>query len=349
MTRGQVLSAVVEKRVKRMSKVLLAHGDGGLLTHRLIKELFLEAFDPEILCELSDAAGITGSERMAFATDSFVVDPIFFPGGDIGKLAVAGTVNDLSVYGAVPKYLSVGFILEEGLPMEDLRKIACSLGKAAKGAGVKIAAGDTKVVEKGKLDKIFINTSGVGEVLDNYSQIENIREGDVVIVSGNVGDHGAAIISRRAGIGLESDIVSDCAALNHIVIPLWQNFESVRLMRDPTRGGVATTLKEIAETMEDKDIELIEESIPVDVQVRAASEVLGLDPLYLANEGKFLLICGEEEAEKALEFIRNFPEGCNAQEIGRVTAGKGYVRLKTPLGGTKLLDMLAGAQLPRIC
>lgn len=331
-----------------MSKILLAHGDGGLLTHQLIKELFLEAFDPEILCELSDAAGITCSEKMAFATDSFVVDPIFFPGGNIGKLAVAGTVNDLSVYGAVPKYLSVGFILEEGFPLEDLRTIAVSLGETARAAGVKIAAGDTKVVQKGKVDKIFINTSGVGELLDNYSRAQCIQAGDAVIVSGNVGDHGAAIVSRRAGIGLESDILSDCAALNHIIIPLWQQFKSIRLMRDPTRGGVATTLKEIAESAA-KDIELIEADIPVDSQVKAAAEILGLDPLYLANEGKFLLICAQEEASRIIQFIRSFPQGGNARQIGRVIEGKGYVRLKTPLGGTKLLDMLAGEQLPRIC
>lgn len=331
-----------------MSKILLAHGDGGLLTHQLIKEVFLEAFDTEILCELSDAAGIVGSEKMAFATDSFVVDPIFFPGGDIGKLAVAGTVNDLSVYGAVPKYISVSFLLEEGLPLEDLKTIAVSLGATARKAGVKIAAGDTKVVERGKLDKIFINTSGVGELLDNYSQVENIREGDVLIVSGNVGDHGAAIISRRAGLGFESDIVSDCAALNHIVIPLWKEFKSIRVMRDPTRGGVATTLKEIAESMR-KDFELEEEKIPIDPQVGGVSEALGLDPLYLANEGKFLLVCGQDEAPAIIDFIRGFPEGTNAAEIGRVIAGKGHVRMRTPLGGTKLLDMLAGAQLPRIC
>lgn len=331
-----------------MKKILLAHGDGGLLTHQLIKEVFLEAFDAEILCELSDAAGISCSEKMAFATDSFVVDPIFFPGGNIGKLAVAGTVNDLSVYGAVPKYISVSFLLEEGLPLEDLKTIAVSLGDTARAAGVKIAAGDTKVVERGKLDKIFINTSGVGELLGNHSRAENIREGDVLIVSGNVGDHGAAIISRRAGLGFESDIASDCAALNHIVIPLWQEFKSIRLMRDPTRGGVATTLKEIAEAM-GKDFELEEEKIPVDSQVRGAAEVLGLDPLYLANEGKFLLVCGQEEAPGIIDFIRSFPEGRNAAVIGRVTPGKGYVKMKTPLGGTKLLDMLAGAQLPRIC
>ncbi len=331
-----------------MSKVLLAHGDGGLLTHQLIKELFLEAFDAEILCELSDAAGIACAEKMAFATDSFVIDPIFFPGGDIGKLAVAGTVNDLSVYGAVPKYISVSFMLEEGLPLEDLRRIAFSLGEAARKAGVKIAAGDTKVVERGKLDKVFINTSGVGELLDNYSQAENIREGDAVIVSGNVGDHGAAIISRRAGIDLESDILSDCAPLNHIIIPLWKEFKSIRLMRDPTRGGVATTLKEISESMK-KDVELVEEDIPVDPRVRSVSEVLELDPLYLANEGKFLLICSKEEAGDVLEFIRTFPEGSNARQIGQVVPGSGCVRLLTPLGGTKLLDMLAGAQLPRIC
>jgi len=340
---------ISQKRVESMSRVLLAHGDGGLLTHNLIKDLFLEAFDPEILCELSDAAGIDCGEKMAFATDSFVVDPIFFPGGNIGKLAVAGTVNDLAVYGAVPKYISVGFILEEGLPLEDLRTIAYSLGETARAAGVKIAAGDTKVVEKGKLDKIFINTSGIGELLDNHSRVESIQEGDAVIVSGNVGDHGAAIISRRAGIGLESDIVSDCAALNHIVIPLWQEIKSVRLMRDPTRGGVATTLKEIAEAMQNKDIELLEEDIPIDAQVKAASELLGLDPLYLANEGKFLLICGKEDAGRAMDLIRSFPEGRNARVIGSVIPGQGNVRLRTPLGGTKLLDMLAGAQLPRIC
>ncbi len=331
-----------------MDKILLAHGDGGLMTHQLIKELFLQAFDPEILCELSDAAGIDCSEKMAFATDSFVIDPIFFPGGNIGKLAVAGTVNDLSVYGSVPKYISVSFILEEGFLMEDLKTIAFSLGETARAAGVKIAAGDTKVVPRGKLDKIFINTSGVGSLMENYSRAERIREGDAVIVSGNVGDHGAAIVSRRAGIDLESDILSDCATLNHIVVPIWQKFKSVRLMRDPTRGGVATTLKEIAESAE-KDIELVEENIPVAPQVRGVSEVLGLDPLYLANEGKFLLICGQEEASDIIDFIRTFPEGRNAKRIGQVISGEGSVRLKTPLGGTKLLDMLAGAQLPRIC
>lgn len=331
-----------------MNKILLAHGDGGLLTNRLIEDIFLRAFDGEILCELGDAACIGCKEKMAFATDSFVVDPIFFPGGDIGKLAVAGTVNDLSVYGSVPRYLSVSFILEEGMPVEDVKKIARSIGETARSAGVKIVAGDTKVVEKGKADKVYINTTGVGELLKNFSRAGKIGAGDVIIISGNIGDHGAAIISRRAGINFESDIVSDCAPLNHIIVPLWEKFEGIRLMRDPTRGGVATTLKEIA-LQASKDFEIYEEELPFDPQVRGAAEVLGLDPLYLANEGKFIVIVDNRFAVDVLDTIRRYPEGRNARIIGRVLEGKGEVRLKTALGGTKILDMLAGEQLPRIC
>ena len=337
-----------QKRVLSMDRILLAHGDGGLLTHQLIEEIFLKAFDAEILCEMSDAAAIAGSEKMAFATDSFVVDPIFFPGGDIGKLAVAGTVNDLAVYGAEPQYLSVSFIIEEGLPLTDLEKIARSLGETARSAGVKIAAGDTKVVDRGKLDKVFINTSGVGRLLGPVSTPGNIQIGDLVIVSGNVGDHGAAIITRRAGIDMESDLKSDCAPLNHIIVPMWKKFPGLRVMRDPTRGGMATALKEIALDMKN-DFEIREDEIPVDQRVRSAAEVLGLDPLYLANEGKFIIIAAEDQAGEVVDFIRRFPEGKNARIIGRVVPGKGDVKLKTALGGTKVLDMLAGDPLPRIC
>ncbi|NLO89102.1 MAG: hydrogenase expression/formation protein HypE [Clostridia bacterium] len=331
-----------------MDKILLAHGDGGLLTHRLIEEIFVREFGSDILGEMGDAAGIECGKKIAFATDSFVVSPIFFPGGDIGKLACAGTVNDLSVYGSKPRFLSVSFILEEGTPMEDLIKVARSLGETARFAGVKIAAGDTKVVEKGKGDKIYINTAGVGEMLDNFSQAHKIKTGDAIIVSGNIGDHGAAIISRRAGIDFESVIKSDCAPLNHIIVPLWEAYEGIRLMRDPTRGGVATTLKEIA-MQASKDFLIYEELLPFDPQVRSAAEVLGLDPLYLANEGKFIAVVDAAIAGEVVNFIRRFPEGENAAVIGEVLEGRGDVKVKTPLGGTKLLDMLTGEQLPRIC
>jgi len=331
-----------------VDKILLAHGDGGLLTHQLIEEIFIQEFGSDILGEMGDAAGIECGKKIAFATDSFVVSPIFFPGGDIGKLACAGTVNDLSVYGSRPRFLSVSFILEEGTPIEDLIKVARSLGETARSAGVKIAAGDTKVVEKGKGDKIYINTTGVGEMLNNFSQAHKIKAGDAVIVSGTIGDHGAAIISRRAGIDFESIIKSDCAALNHIIVPLWETFDGIRLMRDPTRGGAATTLKEIA-LKASKDFLIHEELLPFDPQVKSAAEVLGLDPLYLANEGKFIAVVDGAIAEEVVNFIRRYPEGKNAAVIGEVLEGRGDVRLKTLLGGTKFLDMLAGEQLPRIC
>lgn len=340
--------------------VLLAHGDGGLLTSKLLEEVFTKHLKDEALLHMTDAAvlslpgqGLTGRASaagcLAFTTDSFVVKPIFFPGGDIGKLAVAGTVNDLSVMGAEPLYLSAGFILEEGFPLEQLERVVISMAETAREAGIRIVAGDTKVVERGHGDGLFINTSGIGVVIPEANLgYDRIQEGDLVVINGPVGLHGAAILCRRKGIEFDSPVESDCAPLNRIILSLLKKFPGIKFMRDATRGGLATVLKEAA-VMAGKEITLFEEDIPVSEEVQGIIEMLGLDSLYLANEGKFVAIVEADEAEAVVRAMREFPEGAQAAIIGRVKKGGGDLFLKTTLGGNRYLDLLAGEQLPRIC
>ena len=328
--------------------ITLDYGSGGKKTARLIEEMILPRLDNPALRELSDGAIHPGGEELVFSTDSFVVSPRFFPGGDIGKLAVCGTVNDLAMCGGAPKFLSCSFILEEGLPMEELERIVASMAKACEQAGVRIVTGDTKVVEKGRGDGIYINTAGIGVLRFPGLSPANLRVGDAVLVSGTVGDHGTTVMLERSGM-LQGEMRSDCAALNRIALDLLETVPGVRVLRDPTRGGVATTLNEFVEGR-DLGIELDEDSIPVAQPVRAACELLGLDPLYCANEGKLLAVVPEERAEQALAVLRRHEEGRNAARIGRVSGEfPGKLVMKTPLGGRRVLQKLSGAQLPRIC
>lgn len=331
-------------------KVLLAHGDGGALSHDLINELFLKHFHGQAQAGLCDAAVIPAAAgRMAFTTDSFVVNPIFFPGGDIGKLAVCGTVNDLAVSGAVPRYISASFILEEGLEMGVLERIAASMAEAAGAAGVKIVTGDTKVVERGSADKVYINTAGIG-LLPGGVRLgyDRVAPGDVLVINGNIGEHGVAVLSGRPGIAFESAVESDCAALNHLTGELIKKFKTIKLMRDPTRGGLATTVKEVALGC-GLDIILDEKEIPVSPGVAGAAEMLGLDPLYLANEGKVVVVAKARESREIVAWMRSHPLGRGAGIIGEVRKGWGEVYLKTAFGGTRLIEMLSGQPLPRIC
>ena len=289
-----------------------------------------------------------GAGRLAFSTDSFVVDPLFFPGGDIGKLSVCGTVNDLAVCGAEPKYLSLSFILEEGLKLEELRQIVASIKAQAEKAGVQIVTGDTKVVEKGRGDKIYINTAGIGFVRFPGLSPKNLRPGDAVIVSGTVGDHGTAVMLARSGM-MQGDIRSDCAALNALCARVLETGAAVRVLRDPTRGGVATTLNEFVEGTE-LGIVLREEDVPVRPQVRSACAMLGLEPLYCANEGKLLAVVAAEDAQAVLDAMRETDEGRDAAVIGTVSdAYPGRLVMETAFGGKRILQKLTGAQLPRIC
>ena len=328
--------------------ITLDYGSGGKKTSRLIEELLVPAFSNPALDMLGDGAVVEGSGSLAFSTDSFVVDPIFFPGGDIGKLAVCGTVNDLAVCGAEPKYLSCALILEEGLPMEDLRRVVTSIRSAAEHAGVQIVTGDTKVVEKGRGDRLYINTAGIGFMKHPGLSPRSIREGDAVIVSGTVGDHGAAVMLARSGM-MQGELFSDCAALNGLCRAILETGANVRVLRDPTRGGVATTLNEFVEGSA-LGVVIDEDSIPVKPQVRAACGMLGLDPLYCANEGKLLAVVDAEDAEKVLGAMRKTDEGRDAALIGHVCADyPGRLVMQTRFGGRRILQKLTGAQLPRIC
>ncbi|BDQ37087.1 hydrogenase expression/formation protein HypE [Pseudodesulfovibrio nedwellii] len=331
-------------------KVLLDYGSGGRASQRLISQLFLNHFSNDELNRLNDAAELSMSGRLAMSTDSFTVDPIFFPGGDIGSLAVHGTVNDVAMMGAIPRYMTCGYIIEEGLPMADLETIVASMGEAARHAGVDIVTGDTKVVPKGAVDKIFINTTGIGDIIvDPAPSGDAARLGDAVLISGTVGDHGLTILGTREGLEFEAAVQSDSAALNHLLVKLVQELPEVHVMRDPTRGGLATTLNEITGSS-NVCCELDESAIPVRLEVKGGCSILGLDPLYLANEGKFLCILPEEHSEKALEIMRADPLGQDACRIGTMTdANPGKVVLITALGGKRLLGMLEGEQLPRIC
>jgi hydrogenase expression/formation protein HypE len=330
--------------------VTLAHGGGGKLMHQLIEKMILPAFNNSLLETRHDGAVFDlGGARLAFTTDSYVVNPLFFPGGDIGSLAINGTVNDLSMCGARPVYLSCGLILEEGLAMETLWAVVQSLKQSAEIAGVQLVTGDTKVVDRGKGDGVFINTAGVG-VIEHGLTIapSSVREGDVVLLSGDVGRHGIAIMAMRQGLEFESAIESDCAPLNGAVQKLISGGLDVHCLRDLTRGGLGTTLIEIAEAT-GLQILIDELKIPVRDDVAGACEVLGFDPLYLANEGRMIVFVPESEAARALELLRGDPHTAGAVEIGRVSSGGGLVKMKSRIGTTRIIDMLSGEQLPRIC
>lgn len=330
--------------------IVLGHGSGGRLTAQLVRDLFLPAFNNPALNKLDDQAVVdVGPARIALTTDSFVVTPLFFPGGDIGHLAVNGTVNDLAMSGARPLFLTAGFILEEGLPIEDLAKIIHSMSAAAAEAGVSIVTGDTKVVNRGSADKLFINTAGVGLVPDGRSiSASNARPGDVIIVSGTIGDHGMAVWSKREGLEFEGSILSDTAPLNRLVDAMTAAGE-VHALRDPTRGGLGTSLCEIAASSQ-VGLEVDANSIPVREDVKAACETLGMDPLFVANEGKLVAMVAESSADAILRAMRDIPQGREARVIGRVVAEHtSMALLKTEIGGSRILDLPFVEQLPRIC
>ena len=331
---------------------MLSHGSGGMMMHQLIEDLFVRHFRNKILDEQTDSAILTiGSSEIAFTTDSFVIDPLFFPGGNIGKLAVCGTVNDLSVSGAVPLYLSVSFILEEGFPMKELEIIVESLAAEANKAGVLIVTGDTKVVNKGKCDKLFINTAGIGRLSDENRHISkalNIKSGDVIIINGAIGDHGMAVMNARESFNFKASVESDCACLNHLIHEVL-NQSPVKFMRDPTRGGVATLLNELVGKI-GLGIEIEESALPLNKGVKAMCEVLGFDPLHIANEGKVVIVAGEQEGNKIIEILKNNELGLQSAIIGRVVSDHpGKVVLKNETGGRRIIDSLSGDQLPRIC
>jgi hydrogenase expression/formation protein HypE len=332
-------------------KVLLGHGSGGKLSADLLQKLFLPAFENPILSRLDDQAilNVNGS-RLAFTTDSFVVKPLFFPGGDIGSLAVHGTVNDLAMGGARPLFLSAAFILEEGLSFETLRRVVNSFQKAASAAGVLVVTGDTKVVEKGSCDGMFINTSGIGIVANGRRlSADQARPGDRILLSGSIAEHGIAILAQREGLAFECPIQSDSAPLHTLVAAMLETGAEIRCLRDPTRGGLSSTLNEIA-ARSGVGMVLEERAIPIREEVRGACEILGLDPLYVANEGKLVAIVGPDGADPLLQAMRKHPLGQNAQIIGSVLADDpGLVVMRTTLGTTRIVDMLAGDQLPRIC
>ncbi len=335
--------------------VTLAHGGGGKAMKDLIDDVFVSAFDNEVLAPMEDQARLDlpslarRGDRLAFTTDSFVVDPLFFPGGDIGKLAVCGTINDLAVSGAIPLYLSCAAILEEGVPLETLRRVACSMSETAREAGVQIVTGDTKVVQRGACDKLFLTTTGIGVIPRGvHLSIASARDGDVVLVNGVLGDHGAAILAARGDLFLDTSIESDCAALHELIRDLLAAAPGTRTLRDATRGGIATVLNEIAEASK-VDIEIDDERTPLRREVRGFCEILGLDPLYLANEGKVVAVVPQGEAAAALDALQANPLGRDAVVIGEVRAGNGRVTMRTFTGGTRVVDMMVGEQLPRIC
>lgn len=333
-------------------KILLGHGSGGQLMHQLISDVIVKHFGNEILNEQTDSAILNiQSADIAFTTDSFVIDPLFFPGGNIGKLAVCGTVNDLAVSGAEPLYLSVSFIIEEGFPIKDLENITESLAREAKNAGVAVVTGDTKVVNKGKCDKIFINTAGIGRIKNedrNISKGLNICAGDAVIINGTIGDHGMAVMNARESFNFRTTVESDCASLNVLIREVLDKYP-VKFMRDPTRGGVATVLNEVAAKTK-LGIEISEPDLPVSNGVRAMCEVLGFDPLHIANEGKVLMICNQDDSQNILEILKKNVLGTKSAIIGRIVADHpGRVVLKNETGGRRIVDSLTGDLLPRIC
>jgi hydrogenase expression/formation protein HypE len=337
----------------RYDNVLLGHGSGGQLTNDLIRRLFVPAFDNAVLSALEDQATLElplATRRIAVTTDAFVVRPIFFPGGDIGKLAVHGTINDLAVGGARPMWLSAAFILEEGLPVADLKRIVASMQGACKDADVTLVTGDTKVVDRGKGDQIFITTTGVGIVPDNVAlSIRNARPGDRILVSGTIGDHGVAIMSVREGIEFETVLESDTASLADLTRQMLEACPQIRCMRDPTRGGVASALNELA-TAARVGVSIDENALPIRPEVRGACEMLGLDPLYVANEGKLITVVPAADADRLLSSMRSHKLGRDAAVIGTVLdEHRGMVTMRSRIGGERMVTMLAGEQLPRIC
>jgi hydrogenase expression/formation protein HypE len=351
----QVLDRIDKARRRRPKvreeRITMSHGAGGKATHTLIEAVFLDAFRNPLLEPLEDAATLqAGSARVALTTDSYVVSPLFFPGGDIGELAVNGTVNDLAVSGATPQYLSAGFILEEGFPVADLSRIAESMRDAAAAAGVQIVTGDTKVVQRGKADGCYINTAGVGVFeRDITLGVAHAQVGDAIIVSGPIGDHGITIMLARGELDIEADLLSDTAPLNGLVAGLLDRAPGVRALRDATRGGVATILNEIAKSA-DVGVLVSEDDIPVRPEVRGAAELLGIDPMYVACEGRLVAVVDGDQADEALAALRAHPLGTQSSIIGHVTDGPpGLVHLKTAFGGTRIVDLLVGDPLPRIC
>jgi hydrogenase expression/formation protein HypE len=357
---GTVREELVLERIDRTRRarprvredlITMSHGAGGKATQSLIEAIFLEAFTNPLLDPLEDGASlrIAGS-RLAFTTDSYVVSPLFFPGGNIGDLAVNGTVNDLSMTGAVPLYLSAGFILEEGFPVADLTKVTMSMAEAARVAGVQIVTGDTKVVQRGKADGCYINTAGIGLIAADVNVgVAHARPGDAIIVSGPIGDHGVTIMLARGELDIEADISSDTAPLNGLVEGLLGATTGVRALRDATRGGVATILNEIA-TAADVGVLVHEDAIPVREPVRGAAELLGIDPLYVACEGRMVVVVEGAVADVALNALRAHPAGADAAIVGHVTAEpQGIVQMRTSFGGTRIVDVLVGDPLPRIC
>ncbi len=334
-------------------QILLGHGSGGQLSHDLIKDIFVKHFDNPILHKQTDSALLEiKASNISYTTDSYVVDPIFFPGGNIGKIAIAGTVNDLAVSGARPLYISVGFIIEEGFELEKLERIVRTMAEEAKKAKVLIVTGDTKVVDKGKADKVFINTSGIG-ILDPerlpISTGEKVSMGDKIIINGSIGDHGMTIMSERNELNIRAKIESDCACLNHLIEEILVSGAEVKFMRDATRGGVATVLTELVDKR-NYGLEIDESAIAVKEGVRGMCELLGFDPLYVANEGKVLMVVSEKDADKVIGIMKKNEFGKEASIIGKIVDehhGKGWI--ETGIGGKRIIDMLAGEQLPRIC
>lgn len=337
--------------IQQYPHVLLAHGGGGKLMHQLIEKMFAHAFGPKPASGLHDSTVLKlPANKIAFTTDSFVVKPLFFPGGDIGALAVNGTVNDLAMSGARPLYLSLGFIIEEGLSMETLWQVVKSIKKAADEAGVTIVTGDTKVVDRGKGDGIYINTSGIGIIEHDLSIAPGkIKPGDAILINGDIGRHGIAIMASRENLEFETTIESDCAALNDIVLRLIKADIKIHCMRDLTRGGLASALNEISQDAS-KAIQIDERSVPVKEQVASACAIMGFDPLYVANEGRFIAFVPEKQASEALKILQSHPLGQGACRIGDVsTEKKPLVTLKSLIGTDRILDMISGEQLPRIC
>jgi hydrogenase expression/formation protein HypE len=328
--------------------ISLYHGNGGEGTKILIDKI-LKELNNEILNELLDSAILNFKDKIAFTTDSYVIDPIFFKGGDIGKLSIFGTVNDLSVVGAEPIFLSLSFIIEEGFPFSSFEKILKSIKEAKEEAKIEIVTGDTKVVEKGKGDKIFINTSGIG-LIDDKRNLRNrkVDKGDLIIINGGIGEHGISIMLERLGVKTGEEVKSDLAPLNKLILPLLDNFDSIKFLRDPTRGGVATVLNEISRKNR-VEIEIWEEEIPIKSWVKDASNILGIDPLYAANEGKVLIVAKREDGEKILEFLKNNPLGKDSKIIGEIKGEGERVYLKTEIGTKRILDTLKKDILPRIC
>jgi len=336
--------------------ITLAHGSGGKAMHELIERVFVAGFDNKYLSTLEDQARfnlaslISQGDRLAMTTDSYVVDPLFFPGGDIGKLAVVGTVNDLAVGGATPLYLSCGMIIEEGFSIDELHRIVSSMKKTADAAGVTIVTGDTKVVHRGAADKLFINTTGIGVIPQHIDMAAHrAKPGDAIIINGFIGDHGAAIVDARDELSLEMSVESDCQALNGLIKMMLENCPDIHCMRDATRGGLATVLNEFAQSSQ-VGIYLNETDIPLRTEVRGVCELLGLDPLYLANEGKLVALVANDQAETLVQVMRNHPAGINSTIIGQVSSKhSGRVILNTGFGGERIVDTLVGEQLPRIC